>query len=57
MEAYDTVDWRFLILVLLQIGLCLEATDWIVGCVKSIYLSVLVNGSPSSFFKSSRGLR
>jgi hypothetical protein len=57
MKAYDRVDWRFLRLVLLHIGLCLEATDWIMGCVNSTNFSVLINGSPSSFFRSSRGLR
>jgi hypothetical protein len=57
MKAYDRVDWGFLRLVLLQIGMSLEATDWIMGCVNSANFSVLINGSPSSFFKSTRGLR
>jgi hypothetical protein len=34
-KAYDRVDWSFLSLVLLQIGINLEATDWIMGCVSS----------------------
>jgi hypothetical protein len=57
MKAYDMVNWRFLILALLQIGLILEATDWIMGCFSSTNFFVLINGSPSSFFRSSRGLR
>ena len=57
MKAYDRVDWRFLRLVLLHFGLSLEATDWIMGCVSSTNFFVLINGSPSDFFKSSRGLR
>jgi hypothetical protein len=57
MKSYDRVDWRFLRLVLLQIGLILEATNWIMGCVSSTNFSVLINGSPSSFFRSSIGLR
>jgi hypothetical protein len=57
MKAYDRVDWSFLRLVLLQIGLNLEATDWIMGCVRSTNFSVLINGSPSGFFRISRGLR
>jgi hypothetical protein len=56
-KAYDRVDWGFLRLVLLQVGLSLEATDWILGCVTSTNFVVLINGRPSSFFKSSRGLR
>jgi len=44
-------------LVLLQVGLNLEATNWIMGCVRSTNLSVLVNGNHSSFFNGSIGLR
>jgi hypothetical protein len=56
-KAYDRVDWGFLRLVLLQVGLSLEATDWILGCVTSTNFVVLINGKPTIFFKSSRGLR
>jgi hypothetical protein len=37
-KAYDRVDWGFLRLVLLQVGLSLEATDWIMGCVTTANL-------------------
>jgi hypothetical protein len=56
-KAYDRVDWGFLRLVLLQVGLSLEATDWIMGCVTSANFVVLINGKPTYFFKSTRGLR
>jgi hypothetical protein len=56
-KAYDRVDWGFLRLVLLQVGMSLEATDWILGCVSSANFVVLINGKPTSFFKSTRGLR
>jgi hypothetical protein len=56
-KAYDKVDWGFLRLVLLQVGLSLEATDWIMGCVNSASYDVLANGKPTNFFKSARGLR
>lgn len=56
-KAYDRVSWDFLRLVLLQIGLGLEATNWIMGCATTTNFSILVNGERINFFKSSRGLR
>jgi hypothetical protein len=57
MKAYDRVNWDFLRLVLLQVGLSLEATNWIMGCVTSTNFVVLINGAPTEFFKSHKGLR
>ena len=56
-KSYDRVDWHFIRLVLLQIGIPLETTNWIMGCVSSTNYSILVNGNPTSFFSASRGLR
>jgi hypothetical protein len=55
-KAYDRVSWTFLHLALLQIGLCVNVVNWIMDCVQSASFAVLVNGSPSHFFKSLRGL-
>ena len=35
----------------------LEATDWIMECVTSAKFVVLINGKPTNFFKSTRGVR
>jgi len=56
-KAYDRVDWGYLRLLLLHIGLSGNVVRWIMACVTSVNFAVLVNGSPSGFFKSSRGLR
>lgn len=56
MKAYDRVDQTFLYLVLLQVGLNMHVTNWIMVCVSSTIFVVLINGSPSAFFKSSRGI-
>jgi len=56
-KAYDRVDWGYLRLLLLHIGMSGSMVNWIMSCVTSVNFAVLVNGSPSGFFKSSRGLR
>ena len=56
-KAYERANWDFLRLVLLQIGLILEYTNWIMGCIQSTNYVVWLNGEPTNFFKGSRGLR
>lgn len=56
-KAYDMVNWAFLRLVLLQIGLSLLVTNGIMACVYSGNFALLFNGSPIDFFKASRGVR
>ena len=51
------MDWSFLGLILLQVGLPIEISQWIMSCVNSASFVVLVNGAPSTFFKGSRGIR
>jgi hypothetical protein len=56
-KAFDMVDWDFLRIILLSVGFGNSFTDWIMSCVSSANLSVLINGEASRFFKSERGLR
>ena len=44
-------------LILSQIGLNLQTTNWIMAFVSSVNFGVLLNGSPSKFFKPHRGVR
>ena len=56
-KAFDRVNWTFLRLLLLQIGIPLMGVNWIMGCVTNSCFVVLVNGIPSEFFPASRGIR
>lgn len=55
-KAYDIVDWGFLQYMMTIMGFGEKWCQWIHSCVSSTHFSVLVNGSPKGYFKSSRGL-
>jgi hypothetical protein len=55
-KAYDGVDWTFLRLVLIHMGMNVVSVNWIMGCIQSVSFAVLINNSPSTFFGPSRGL-
>ena len=44
-------------MLLLQIGMGLNMTNWIMSCVVSTSFSIFINGEATEFFKSGRGLR
>lgn len=56
-KAYDRVNWTFLRLVLLQIGLSTEVVNWIMECFSTTNFMVLINGRPFSSFSASCVLR
>ena len=56
-KAYDHVKWEFLIFLLQQCGFSEKWRRWIRCCISIVKFSILINGSPSNFFGSSRGLR
>ena len=56
-KAYDHVNWDFLLYILEK---CSFGEKWrgsIHQCVSKIRFSVLINGTPADFFRSSRGVR
>nr|XP_027101056.1 uncharacterized protein LOC113720378 [Coffea arabica] len=56
-KAYDRVEWPFLLFMLRQFGFQERVVDIFYRLVSNNWFSVLVNGEPAGFFKSSRGVR
>ena len=56
-KVYDHVDWSFLLPVMKKMGFRERWCRWIKWCLSTVRFSVLVNGSPTGFFQSSRDLR
>ncbi|RVX18713.1 putative ribonuclease H protein [Vitis vinifera] len=56
-KADDHVCWKFLLAVLKKMGFGERWIKWIEWCISIVRYFVLINGSPSGFFRSSRGLR
>ena len=55
-KAYDHVNWGFLMYMLQRCGFFDKWRKWIWYCISTIKFSILINGSPTDFFGSSRGI-
>jgi hypothetical protein len=53
-KAYDHVNWDCLYFLLDRIGFGSKWISWMRACTSTVRFSVIVNGSPTGFFDSSR---
>jgi hypothetical protein len=56
-KSYDHVNWDFLLYLMQRCGFGEKWRAWIRFCISTVRFSILVNGTPSGFFTSSRRLR
>ena len=56
-KVYDQINWSFILKVLKRMGFEEKWVGWIKWCISTPTFSILINGSLTSFFGSSRGLR
>ena len=55
-KAYDHINWDFLLIVMQKMGFGEKWAGWISWCISTALFLVLINGSPTYFFQSTRGL-
>lgn len=55
-KAFDSVDWKFLRILLEAIGFPNKYVEWVLGCISTPWFSISFNGSLATFFKGAKGL-
>ncbi|XP_026384142.1 uncharacterized protein LOC113279683 [Papaver somniferum] len=56
-KAFDRVEWSFLLSIFRQLGFHNDWISLIEQCISTSNISILINGSPSSTFSTTRGIR
>ncbi|XP_022728764.1 uncharacterized protein LOC111284330 [Durio zibethinus] len=55
-KVFDSVDWDFHVSIMKQTSFRNKWTRWILGCISSASISMLINGSPTNPIVMQRGL-
>lgn len=55
-KAYDRVSWGFLRKIMMRLGANQLWCEWIDQCIFNAKIAILVNGVPSKWIKTKRGL-
>ncbi|GMJ08752.1 hypothetical protein HRI_004544400 [Hibiscus trionum] len=56
-KAYDRLEWSFIDDTLVDIGILVHLRHLIMSCVSSVSTQIFWNGSPTTSFRPSRGIR
>ena len=56
-KAYDKLSWQFMDKMLEAYGFCQVLVEWVMSLVTTPFFNILLNGSPTSVFQPSRGIR
>lgn len=56
-KAFDKVNWNFLEWVLSKKGFGSRWIKWIMGCVRCLWFSIILNSTSKGFFYTSKELR
>lgn len=56
-KAFDRANWLYIQLLLMHLGFPYLYIKWIMSYITNVSYNVLLNGAPTPFFSSKRGLR
>eukprot|EP01018_Ginkgo_biloba_P010126 Gb_21728 [translate_table: standard] len=56
-KAYDTLEWDYLLSMLCLKGVSMHNLKWLMACLKTTNMAILVNGRLTEIFSTSRGIR
>lgn len=56
-KAFDSLIWKYIQKMLLAIGFSPSSVRWVMSLITSTFLSILVNGIPSTSFHRTRGIQ